>query len=118
MGRAFPAFRELRSPTRSSKRYLFSTRCHETTPKGDAGMATCPTQTREPRPSAGKPPHSAYPLLLQLGFLLTILAPLGLTLYAAFALTHGQVGWGYPVTALVIASITNLGTTAGYHRML
>lgn len=57
-------------------------------------------------------------MLVQFGMLLAIVAPLVLTLYAAVLLTHGTVSWGWPVAAFALASLTNLGTTAGYHRML
>jgi stearoyl-CoA desaturase (delta-9 desaturase) len=56
--------------------------------------------------------------LEQLGLFLAIVAPLGITFYAAFALTLGKVAWFYPVAAVLAASVINLGTTAGYHRML
>lgn len=49
---------------------------------------------------------------------LAVVAPPCLTFYAAIALTRGHVSWGYPLLAFVLASVTNLGTTAGYHRML
>ena len=47
-----------------------------------------------------------------------IIAPMCLTFYAAIALTQGGVSWKYPVAAFVMASFVNLGTTAGFHRML
>ncbi len=53
-----------------------------------------------------------------MGWLLVIGGPLILTFYAAVVLTHGKVAWGYPVAALAAAAFANLGTTAGYHRML
>jgi len=65
-------------------------------------------------PTVGKVQH----FLGQLAMFLAIVSPLCLTVYAAVTLTHGRVHWGYPVAAVLLASITNLGTTAGYHRML
>ena len=56
--------------------------------------------------------------IVQAGMLLAIIAPLVLTFYAASALTRGAVSWHYPAAAFAFASLTNLGTTAGYHRML
>ena len=50
--------------------------------------------------------------------LIAIVAPLCLTFYAATALTRGTVSWMYPVGAILAASLVNLGTTAGFHRML
>lgn len=56
---------------------------------------------------------------LQDYFMLTaVVAPFFITLYAAISLTRGEVSWKYPLLALALASLTNLGTTAGYHRML
>ena len=50
-------------------------------------------------------------------FLAVVVPPVG-AFYAAVALTRGHIAWGWPVLAFVLASLTNLGTTAGYHRML
>ncbi len=58
------------------------------------------------------------PGLEKIGMFLAVVAPPCLTFYAAIALTRGHVSWGYPLLAFVLASLTNLGTTAGYHRML
>jgi len=49
---------------------------------------------------------------------LVIVVPLCIAIYAAVTLTLGKVQWWYPVAAIVTATIANLGTTAGYHRML
>ncbi len=68
-------------------------------------------------PSALPKQQPAF-FLVQVGMFLAITAPLALTLYAAVALTRGAVSWRYPVMAVALASLTNLGTTAGYHRML
>jgi stearoyl-CoA desaturase (delta-9 desaturase) len=56
--------------------------------------------------------------LEQLGLFLAIVAPLGITFYAALAVTSGRVSWFYPIASILAASLINLGTTAGYHRML
>ena len=58
------------------------------------------------------------PWLEKFGMFLAVVVPPCGALYAAVLLTRGHVFWGYPVLAFVLASLTNLGTTAGYHRML
>jgi stearoyl-CoA desaturase (Delta-9 desaturase) len=83
-------------------------------------MTTQPTTTQPTRKTStvAATPSQKVTLLDQLGMTLVIVIPLCLAIYAAVTLTHGKVLWWYPVGALLTASLTNLGTTAGYHRML
>jgi stearoyl-CoA desaturase (delta-9 desaturase) len=64
------------------------------------------------------PRNTVVNILKQPAMLIAIVAPLCLTFYAATALTRGTVSWMYPVGAVLAASLVNLGTTAGFHRML
>ena len=76
--------------------------------------------SRPATPRSTSVPVSLAPIGLpaQFGMAFAIVAPLCLTFYAACSLTRGTVSWVYPVMAIVAASVTNLGTTAGFHRML
>ena len=54
----------------------------------------------------------------QIGLSLAILLPFSITVYAAVALTRGTFSLTHVLAALCACSLANLGTTAGYHRML
>ncbi len=54
----------------------------------------------------------------QLILLFMVIAPVCLAFYAAAQFTRGEVSWKWPVAAFLAASLTNFGTTAGFHRML
>ncbi len=75
-------------------------------------------EAAEPGTTSVPTPGRAENALRQFGWLLVMAGPLALTLYSAAALTRGKVSWVYPVAAFAAAAVANLGTTAGYHRML
>lgn len=81
-------------------------------------MAPSPAPTPGDTPLRTSTAGNAQKLLLQFGFLLAIVLPFLLTVYAAVLLTRGQVQWYYPVAAVAGCVLAGLGVTAGYHRML
>lgn len=79
-------------------------------------MASLPNQLVSS--TTATPKQKTLKFMGQVGLFLGIVAPLCVTVYAAVSLTHGTVRWFYPMAAAITSSIANLGTTAGYHRML
>ena len=81
-------------------------------------MMNLPAQAADGSAAQKSFKNKTLQFLEQFALLSMIIAPIFLTFYAAIALTQGGVSWKYPVAAFLAASFVNLGTTAGFHRML